>query len=446
MSSMIFEMLIVLLLIVGNGFFAMSEIALISARKSRLQQWANEGDAQARSALELANAPTQFLSTVQIGITLVGTLAGAFGGVTIAGRLAAQLDRVAWLAPYGHAVSVVIVVVGITYLTLVVGELAPKRLALRNPERIACAVAGLMRTLSRVTHPVVRLLSASTEIVLRLLGSRPSSEPPVTSEEIEVLMEQATQAGVFEEREQDMVEGVLHLNNRRVSALATPRTDIVWLALDATREEIREQVASSAHDRFPVCEGNLDNVVGVVRTGDMLAHCLASGAIDLRALSHPPLFVPETMFASKALELLKQSAVHLAFVMDEYGGLQGMVTINDIVEEIVGDIETDRPHATRRKDGTWLIDGMLPIHDFKELFNLKRLPGEERDNYQTVGGFVMMRLGHIPQTTDQFRWGGLRFEVLDMDERRVDKVLVSQVKPESTEAPSPIPRQPISPT
>jgi putative hemolysin len=303
-----------------------------------------------------------------------------------------------------------------------------------------------MRTLSRVTHPVVRLLSASTEIVLRLLGSRPSSEPPVTSEEIEVLMEQATQAGVFEEREQDMVEGVLHLNNRRVSALATPRTDIVWLALDATREEIREQVASSAHDRFPVCEGNLDNVVGVVRTGDMLAHCLASGAIDLRALSHPPLFVPETMFASKALELLKQSVVHLAFVMDEYGGLQGMVTINDIVEEIVGDIETDRPRATRRKDGTWLIDGMLPIHDFKELFNLKRLPGEERDNYQTVGGFVMMRLGHIPQTTDQFRWGGLRFEVLDMDERRVDKVLVSQVKPESTEAPSPIPRQPISPT
>jgi len=434
MSSIGLEILVIVLLMIGNGFFAMSEIALVSARKSRLQQWANEGNTQARTALELAGTPNRLLSTVQIGITLVGILAGAFGGATIASRLAAQLSRIDWLAPYSRPISVGMIVLGITYLSLVVGELAPKRLALHNPERIACAVAGLMHRLSVVASPLIHLLSASTDVVLRLLGTRSSSELPVTPEEIEVLMEQATQAGVFQETEQDMVEGVLRLNNRRVSALATPRTDIVWLPVGATVDGIRQQIETSPHERFPVCEGNLDNVVGVVRARDILARSLASDAIDVRALSHPPLFVPETMLASKALELLKQSAVHLAFVMDEYGGLQGMVTINDIVEEIVGEIETDRPRATHRKDGTWLIDGMLPIHEFKDLFNLKRLPGEERDSYQTLGGFAMMRLGRVPTESDQFRWGSFRFEVVDMDGRRVDKLLITPPKAEGADA------------
>lgn len=439
MTAISLEILIVLMLTVGNGFFAMSEIAIVSARKSRLQQWANEGDARARLALELANAPNRFLSAVQIGITLVGILAGAFGGATIADRLAGPLRTVPWLAPYSHALSVGIVVLGITYLSLVIGELVPKRLALQNPERIACAVAGLMRSLTTFTSPIVHVLGASTDAVLRLIGIQPSTEAPVTPEEIEVLMEQATQAGIFEESEQDMVEGVLRLNNRRVSALTTPRTDIVWLPADSSLDEIREQIIAAPHDHFPVCEGHLDNVIGVVRTRDILMRSLGCEPIDLRALSCPPLFVPESMFASKALELLKQSPVHLAFVMDEYGGLQGMVTINDIVEEIVGDIETDHPRATRRRDGSWLLDGMLPIHEFKELFNIPRMPGEERDSYQTVGGFVMARLGRVPSAADQFRWSGFRFEVMDMDGHRVDKVLVIPPKPDSAEGASPSP-------
>ncbi|PWH20746.1 MAG: hypothetical protein DDG58_01210 [Ardenticatenia bacterium] len=429
MTALVWELLVILLLLIGNGFFAMSEMALVSARKSRLQQWANEGNSQARQALELTDTPNRFLSTVQIGITLVGVLAGAFSGATIAERMAVELGRITWLVPYSRALSVGITVVWITYLTLVLGELVPKRLALHAPERIACAVAALMRALSLATSPVVHLLSISTDAVLRLLGVRSLVEAPVTPEEIGVLLRQATQAGVFREVEQDMVEGVLRLNNRRVSLLAIPRTEIEWLAHDATAEEIRAHIAASAYDQYPVCEGSLDNVIGVVRARDLLMHCLAGEPLDLRALAYPPLFIPETMLAAKALELLRKSPVHMAFVMDEYGGLQGLVTIHNIMEEIVGDIVMTRPQATRRKDGSWLVDGMLPIQDFKALFQLKRLPGEERDTYQTVGGFVMTYLGRIPAPADHFTWGGLRFEVMDMDGRRVDKVLVTPTRP-----------------
>jgi putative hemolysin len=443
MSAVSLEVLIILLLMISNGIFAMSEIAVVSARKSRLQHWANEGNTQARTALELASAPNRFLSTVQVGATLVGILTGAFGGATIAARLATALSRVAWLAPYSPAISMGLVVLFITYVSLVIGELVPKRLALHSPERIACAVAGPLRGLSVMTAPIVHLLSASTDAVLRVLGIRSSTEMPLTHEEIAVLIEQATRAGVFEETEQDMVEGVLRLNIRRVGALATQRTDIVWLPVDASVEQIQQQIAASPHDRFPVCEGNLDSVVGVVRTRDILMCNLACQPVHLRSLSHPPLFVPETMRASKALELLKKCPVHLAFVIDEYGGLQGMVAINDIVEEIVGDIEADSPQAVRRKDGSWLVDGMLPVHEFKEIFHLKRLPGEERNNYQTLGGFALMRLGRIPAVTDQFRWGGLRFEVVDMDGRRVDKVLVTPLKPDAGETTPPSPPLPV---
>ena len=429
MASLSLEILVILLLLIGNGFFAMAEMALVSARKPRLQQWANEGDNRAQQALELVRMPNRFLSTVQIGITLVGVLAGAFGGATIAERMAAGLGRITWLAPYSRALSVGITVVWITYLTLVLGELVPKRLALHAPERIACAVAALMRTLSLATAPVVHLLSVSTDAMLRLVGVRSLAEALVTPEEIGVLLRQATQAGVFREVEQDMVEGILRLNNRRVSVLAIPRTEIEWLDHDATAEEIRAHIAASPYDQYPVCEGSLDNVIGVVRARDLLSRCLAGEPLDLRALAHPPLFIPETMLASKALELLRKSPVHMAFVMDEYGGLQGLVTIHNVVEEIVGDIVMTRPQATRRKDGSWLVDGMLPIQDFKEIFNLKRLPGEERDIYQTVGGFVMTCLGRIPVPADQFSWGGLRFEVMDMDGRRVDKVLVTPTRP-----------------
>ena len=424
------ELLIILALMVANGLFAMSEMAVVSARKARLQQWAQEGNPKAYAALQMANTPGRFLPTVQIGITLVSMLAGAFSGATLAERLSEQLSRLVWLAPYSKGISVVIVVIGITYLSLVIGELAPKRLALQNPERIACAVAGPMQGLSDLTGPLVRLLNASSGAVLRLLGIPPSLEPPVTEEEIKVLMEQATQAGVIETSEQDMVEGVFRLTNQRVSALMTPRTEIAWLDIDDTLDEIQRKVTTAPHARYPVCRRNLDDVLGVVRIRDVLLHGLTCQPVDLRALLLPPLFVPESTLASKVLELLKGSGKRMALVVDEHGSLQGLVTINDIVEEIVGDIEADRPRAVVRKDGSWLMDGRLPIHEFKTLFNLRSLPGEERDNYQTLGGFIMMQLGRIPVVNDHFRWGGLYFEVLDMDGRRVDKVLVKPLQGE----------------
>ena len=432
MYSIPMQMLLILVLVIVNGVLAMSEAAFVAARKARLKGWANEGNAKAAAALELANTPNLFLSTAQIGITAVGILSGAIGGTTIAKTLAIQLGQISWLAPYSEAVAVAIVVICITYLSLVIGELVPKRLALHSSERIACAVAGPMRTLSRITSPIIHLLSLSTEFVLRAFGVLTSAEPPVTEGEIKVLIEQATQAGVFEETEQDMLEGVFRLNDRRIGALMTPRTDIAWLSIDDTVDEIRHLVSSERHNLFPVCQGDLDNVLGVVRAKDLLVTSLASQSIDLKEALHAPIFIPESTLASNVLELFKKSELHLALVIDEYGGLQGMVTINDILEEIVGDIEMDRPQAVQRQDGTWLFDGMLPVHDFKEILRIKSLPGEEREHYQTLGGFIMMRLGRVPAVTDSFQWGGLRFEVMDVDGRRVDKVLVVQVGPDTT--------------
>jgi putative hemolysin len=428
MPSVAFELLILLLLLIANAVFAMSEIAIVSARKARLQQWANEGDTKARVALELANAPNQFLATIQVGITLVGILAGAFGSATLAKELAVALNGLPLLAPYSQAISFGVVVISITYLSLIVGELAPKRLALNSPERIASAIASPMRGLSRLAHPAVRLLSISTDAVLRLIGIQPSAEPPVTEEEIRVLIEQGTQAGMFEEAEQEMVERVFRLGDRRVSAVMTPRTEIVWLDRNASSEEIRRTIAESVHSRFVIAQGGLDNILGVVHAKDLLARSLGIQAIDLMASLQQPLFVPESMRALALLELFKQSGTHIALAMDEYGGIQGLVTPSDILEAIVGDLplpgERAEPQVVQREDGSWLLDGMLSVDEFKELLHLSHLPGEDQGLYQTVAGFVIMQLGRIPQAADAFEWEGLRFEVMDMDGNRIDKVLV----------------------
>jgi putative hemolysin len=423
------EMLIILVLIILNGVFAMSELAVVSARKARLQQWADTGDGKALTALELADSPNRFLATVQIGITLVGILAGAFGEATIAETLVIRLSSYPLLEPYSKVISLAVVVLGITYLSLVIGELVPKRLALYSPERIARAVAVPMNVLSLISFPVVRLLSVSTDVIMRLLlRGRASPEPPVTEEEIKVLIDKGTQAGVFEVAEQDMVAGVFRLNDRTVDALMTPRTEIVWLDLGDTSDEIQHKFTSSGYSRFPVCQGNLDNVLGVVQIVDLLARRLEGQPVDLSALLQAPQFVPETASASGVLELFKESGVSLALVIDEYGGIQGLVTVDDIVKEIVGDIELDRPKIIQREDGSWLIDGMLPVDEFKELFEISKLPGERRDRYQTVGGFVMSYLGRIPSSADHFETGGLYIEVIDMDGKRVDKVLVMPLK------------------
>ena len=429
MSNPALEILIIFLLIVANGVFAMSEAAIISARKARLQQLAEAGNSQARAALELATHPNQFLATVQIGITLVGILAGAFGGATIAEEIAARLSVVPFLVPYSEVVGVGIVVLGLTYFSLIIGELVPKRLALNNAERIASAVAAPMRALSAIAAPVVRLLNVSTDVVIRVLGVKPSTEPSITPEEIKILIEQGTESGVFEEAEQEMIESVLRLNERRVGAFMTPRMQIVWFGIEDSAEEIQRKIANSRHSRFPVIQDSLDNVLGIVRAKDLLTQSLANQQLDLMAWLHPPLFIPENMSALKVLELFKQKGTHIALVTDEYGGIQGMVTHNDILEAIVGYIHSAgspaEPEATRREDGSWLLDGLLPIDKLKEIFDIEKLPDEEQSHYQTVGGFVMAQVRNIPLVGQRFEWGNLCFEVVDMDGRRVDKVLVT---------------------
>jgi putative hemolysin len=429
MSLVLSQILLLSLLILINGLLSMSEIAIISARKTRLQQLADEGDHQAREALALAATPNRFLSTVQVGITLIGVLAGAVSGATLGEELAVYVSMVPWLHPYAGAVSITIVVVLITFFSLVLGELVPKRLALNRPERIARAVAAPMRALSVVAAPLVRLLSLSTDLFLRLLGVHPSEEPPVTEEELRVLLEQGTEAGVFQEVEQDMVESVLHLGDRRVMSMMTPRPDIIWLDVEDSPEMIQAKITASSYSRFPVGQGSLDQILGEVQTKDLLAHSLAGQPFDLRAVLRDPLYVPETMSALRVLEAFRQSGTAMALALDEYGSVQGLVTLTDILESIVGDIpsgdEEEDPQVVQREDGSWLLDGMLPVEELKELLNLDQLPGEEQGLFQTVAGFVVSLIGRIPTTADHAAWRSWRFEVVDMDGQRVDKILVS---------------------
>ncbi len=424
----LFEILIILLLILLNGFLVMTELALVAARQARLQARAQKGNRRARAALELARSPDRPLSTIQIGVTLIGILSGAVGGATVGRHVGDFLQNVPLLAPYGQAIGVAIVVILVTYLSLVLGELVPKRLARENSERVIMTMAGPLRFLMAVFWPVVRLLTASTGLVVRLLGRKAVPEPPVTEEEIRILLEQGTEAGVFEEAEQMMLAGVFRLNDRPIGAVATPRTEIDWLDMDDPPEEVIRQVVESAHSRFPVARGDLDHVVGVARGKDILARQVSTSQVDLTAVLGQPLFVPESMVTSRVLELFRKRGRDLALVVDEYGGLHGLVTTRDILEEIVGSLEAASPQARQRQDGSWLVDGMLPIDDFKDLFDLQELPGEEEGNYQTVAGFVLMQLGRIPRPADSFTWNGLRVEVVDMDGNRIDKVLVAPLQ------------------
>ena len=416
------EILIIFLLIILNGVFALAEIAVVSSRKARLQQHVNEGKRGSRIALQLADSPNLFISTTQIGMTLIGVLAGAFGGATIADALAAQLENIPAVALYAHSLALGIVVVTITVFTLLLWELVPKRLALHDPERIAAIVAGPMLLVSRIFSPIVLLMSGTTDLILSFMGVKPNENPPVTEEELHVLLDQGTLAGVFEESEQDMVQGVFSLSDRRINSLMTQRPEIVWLDVGDSLESIRATIADSPYSRFPVCHDELDNVLGVIKTRDLLLSQLSGEELNLKAHLLPVSYLPETALASRALEMFKQAKPELMLVIDEFGGVQGLLTITDILEEIVGDIELGEPQATQRQDGSWLLDGMLSVEDFKEIFNLRYLPNEEE--YETLGGFTMMHLGRIPQAADHFDWSGLTFEVVDMDGKRVDKVLV----------------------
>jgi putative hemolysin len=430
MSAIAVEAAIILALILANGLFAMSETALVAARKARLKERADRGDRRAAAALELAHSPDAFLSTVQIGITLVGVLAGAFGGATVAERIGERLKPVPRLAPYGEAIGVGLVVLVITYFSLILGELVPKRIALGSPERIASAVARPMKWMARLATPVVRLLTLSTSFVLRLLRVRPSAEPPVTEEEIKVLMAQGTEAGAFAPAELDIVGRVFRLADRHVASVMTPRNEMIWLDLDQDPDARRKLVRESGRSQFPVARGSLDTIQGILRVKDWLRAEQAPPGDD-RSLLQPPLFVPETMAALDLLDEFQKSRRHLAIVLDEHGGTAGIVTLHDLLEAIVGDLppadEESEPLVVERGDGSWLVDGSLPIPDFKDRFRLSSLPEELERHFHTVGGLVMSALRRVPRAGDAFETSGLRLEVVDMDGRRVDKVLVTRV-------------------
>jgi putative hemolysin len=431
MTDIMFEIAAIIALIIANGLFAMSELAVVAARKSRLQDWA-ERDSRAKAALELANNPNQFFSTVQIGITLVGILAGAFGGRTLANELASYLRDSAIIGPYSDLVAVAIVVICITYFSVVLGELVPKRIALGHAEAIARLIARPMGVLSAIAAPMVWLLTASTDTIFKAIGSRAAPEPPVTEEEIKRLVQQGAQAGVFEASEQNLIEAVIGLGDKSVRRLITPRTQIVWLEVTDPIDSVRRKISESGHSRFPVCRRSLEDVIGVIQAKDLLSKSLASKPIDLNSSLQQPVFVPHTLTALKVLEDIKRSGSHLVFVVDEYGGIEGLLTHHDILEAIAGEIpfsdnESQRA-AVQRSDGSWLLDGMLAIDEFKELFHLETLPGENKDAYQTLGGFLFTQMGRVPSVSDTLEWNNLLFEIVDMDGKRIDKVFVAEVE------------------
>ncbi|MEB3216688.1 MAG: hemolysin family protein [Nostocales cyanobacterium 94392] len=438
MSAIATEVFFVLVLIIANGIFSGSEIAVVSARKVRLEQMVNRGNSKAQAALKLANSPNDFFSTVQIGITLIGILSGAVGGATLAQRVKPIFDAIPVLKPYSEGISVVIVVTIITYLSLVIGELMPKRVALNNPEKIACAVAKPMRSLSFITAPLVRILTFSTDTLLNFLGIKSVEEQTMTEEEIKVLIEQATQSGTFEESEQKMVERVFRLGDRPIKTLMTPKFDITWLDIDAPLEELEDLVSQSNHSRFPVARESLDNCLGILRGSRFLSARLRGQDINIETIIQPPLHVPENMPALKVLEAFKRTGIHMALINDEYGNIEGLVTLNDLMEAIVGDItaqeDLEQPMIVRREDGSLLVDGLLSTDELKDLLDKDSLAGEETGNYHTLGGFVITFLRYIPKAGEHFEWGGFRFEIMDMDGTRVDKVLISPIGMSDTSA------------
>ncbi len=420
------EIGVIILLQIVNGLFSMSEAALIAARKPRLHRQAEAGSAGANAALRLADDPNRFFSTVQIFITLIGILGGVFGGATLAGDIAALFAGTA-LEPYGQAIGVALIVLATTYISLIVGELVPKRLALRSPEQIAAAVARPMAALSTAAAPVVRLLSASTDVVLRLLGASRMEAPVVTEDEIRVMIQQGVAAGVFEAAEHDMVENIFRLNDRRIAALMIPRLDVIYLDVQDTPEETRDKLRQHPFSRYPVCDGGLDRIIGLVQTKDLIVQLLADEPLDLRACANEAIFVPDSAPASRVLEMFRKTSLHAAFVIDEYGALLGMVTVQDLLEAIVGDEAHEA--AVQREDGSWLLDGMIDLQEMRELLQIDEPIEGEGDDFNTLGGFIMSQQGRIPSAGDAFEWHGFRIEVVDMDGHRVDKVLIARLPP-----------------
>lgn len=438
MSQVVLEILVIFLLLLVNGVFAMSEIAVISARKSHLRRLADHGSKRARIALDLAESPNRFLSTVQIGITLVGIFAGAFGGATLAAKLAVPLAEVPGFAPYAHKIAFGLVVAIITVFSLVLGELVPKRLGLSHPEGISLAIARPMNWLSQAVSPLVNFLSAATEAFLRVVGFNPRKELAISEEEVRVMMQEGLRAGAFNKVESHIVHSALELDQLPVREIMTPRPKVIWLNQNDSHEQIWHKIVVSGHSHFPVYEGSRDRTVGVVSVKAMYANLAAGVPVKLRDLMVPPLIIPASQTVLDLVETFKQSGKHIALVTDEFGGIVGLVTLIDVMEAVVGEFpsqgERAKPAAKSRSDGSWLIDAMIDLEALQKELPGFRVGHQDRTEYQTLAGFVIKALGHVPREGETFEAQGYIFEVLDMDHHRVDKVLVMPARPPSPNA------------
>lgn len=427
---MVLELSFLVTLILLNGVFAMSEIAIVSSRRARLAQMAQHGSAGAVHALTLSNDLTRFLSSVQVGITSIGILTGALGEATIARRVQTVLQQVPGVAPHAEALSLALMVVGLTYVSLILGELVPKRLALTRPEMVATLIARPMQWLATLLRPLVYVLSLSTDTVLRVAGVRSVKQPLVTLEEIKILIDQGTQEGVFERSERDMVTNVLNLDERRVGSVLTPRSGVVFLDVRDSLAANREKLRAEAHTVLPLCDGGLDRVLGFVRSTRVVAQLLDGQRMDLSALVEPPLYVPETMTLMTLLEQFKRMHLPLALVIDEFGGVEGLVSLTDVVSSIVGDLPPgpgEDPMIVYREDGGWLMDGSVDLLLVCRTLGTGPLVSEkDRQHAHTVSGLAMLALGRVPRTGDVFEKGEFTFEIVDMDGHRVDRVLVSR--------------------
>lgn len=428
------EILIVLLLVVLNGLFALSELAVVSSRRTRLQEMQARGVAGADTALMLLDDPNRFLSTVQIGITLIGILSGAFGESALGEDVAGLLSKTPIPDQHTRSVAFALIVGLTTYLSLVIGELIPKRVALGNPERIASLVSRPMLWLSRLAAPLVFLLTVSTEGLLRLLGLNETEESPVTESEILALIRHGALSGAFQDGEDEMVAGVFRLDTLRAEQLMTPRTEINWLDVEDSIAENQVELLSSPHAYYPVCQGSLDQVLGVLRSRDWLTARLNGESPDLRDLVIQPVFVPESVSGAEILKRFRVAGMAVALVISEYGGIEGMITYSDLMNEIVGEIEPEEALAVQRADGSWLLDGALPIDEVNDHLPTFAVPADEAGDYQTLAGFVLTRLKHVPKVGEIFEWGEVRFEVVDMDGPRIDKLLVQTVEPPTTDS------------
>ncbi len=417
------EIFILIGLILLNGVFSMSEIALVSSRKARLEAQANKGNKKAKEALQLANHPDKFFSTVQIGITLIGILTGIFSGRNMQDDMQGVFNQWAVTAPYSDTLATVTLLIIITYFTLIFGELVPKRLGLSRPEAISKFMAKPMSVLSFITYPFIWLLSKSTAFISKIFNIK-SDNSAVTEEEIKAIISEGTEHGTIEEAEQEIIERIFHLSDRNITSIMTHRSDIIWFELNDNEEKIKEKIVSEPHSIYPICDGDIDEVKGVVSIKDLY---VSNDLTLFKNLMSPALFVPENNSAYQVLEKFKESKVHCCFIVDEYGSLQGMITLNDILEAIVGDIPQPdfMDYAiTEREDGSYLVDAQLPFYDFLTKFEKTEWMNEGEREFDTMAGFILHELERIPKTGDKLEWKGFEFEILDMDGHRIDKLLV----------------------